>query len=340
MTENKFSKYLVYAVGEIVLVVIGILIALQINNLNEERKSQKRLANFLIEIQNNLSSDITKANYIIDKFIEEDSILRNITLNKVNLTQEKHTENRRSFTLIFEFENFRLKTKGFDGLVNNIDYIPDEYTEVMTLLNDIYIEKNNELVTLNQRVQTNTYGNRDNLKTKSGSSKFWDWELTEDMITYFQSNSYKNEVRHYFNDNHEFVTRVIRFKILAINAYKEIAKLTNTDIPIPQHVNYTYPDLERLSEFAGDYQIEQGEKHFSDSFKFIVDNNQLQWRYEYKDVNYDEEFNVPLYWHKNNIFILYQSASFWEFKKTKTGTIIYTQRMNGTRNSYIKRTKG
>tara|TARA_R110000744_G_scaffold97420_1_gene188243 strand:+ start:1859 stop:2056 length:198 start_codon:yes stop_codon:yes gene_type:complete len=38
LTENKFSKYLLYAIGEIVLVVIGILIALQVNNLNEVEK--------------------------------------------------------------------------------------------------------------------------------------------------------------------------------------------------------------------------------------------------------------------------------------------------------------
>ncbi|MFD2725699.1 DUF6090 family protein [Hyunsoonleella rubra] len=37
LSENKFSKYLLYAIGEIVLVVIGILIALQINNWNENR---------------------------------------------------------------------------------------------------------------------------------------------------------------------------------------------------------------------------------------------------------------------------------------------------------------
>jgi Family of unknown function (DUF6090) len=37
--ENKVMAYLRYAIGEIVLVVIGILIALQINNWNEGRKS-------------------------------------------------------------------------------------------------------------------------------------------------------------------------------------------------------------------------------------------------------------------------------------------------------------
>jgi len=37
LTQNKFTKYLLYAIGEIVLVVIGILIALTINNWNNER---------------------------------------------------------------------------------------------------------------------------------------------------------------------------------------------------------------------------------------------------------------------------------------------------------------
>ncbi len=44
--ENKFSKYARYAFGEIVLVVIGILIALQINNWNQfriDRKSEKNI---------------------------------------------------------------------------------------------------------------------------------------------------------------------------------------------------------------------------------------------------------------------------------------------------------
>ncbi len=40
LTENKFSKYLLYAIGEIVLVVIGILIALSINNENQDRKER------------------------------------------------------------------------------------------------------------------------------------------------------------------------------------------------------------------------------------------------------------------------------------------------------------
>ena len=42
LSESKFRRYLLYAIGEIILVVIGILIALQVNNWNEERKTKER----------------------------------------------------------------------------------------------------------------------------------------------------------------------------------------------------------------------------------------------------------------------------------------------------------
>ncbi len=39
LTENKFSKYVLYAIGEIILVVVGILMALSINNWNSNQKN-------------------------------------------------------------------------------------------------------------------------------------------------------------------------------------------------------------------------------------------------------------------------------------------------------------
>jgi len=52
--ENKTSKYLKYAIGEIVLVVIGILIALQVNNWNEQRKQNQEIENVLLKIYSEL----------------------------------------------------------------------------------------------------------------------------------------------------------------------------------------------------------------------------------------------------------------------------------------------
>lgn len=84
LTENKFSKYLIYAIGEIILVVIGILIALQINNWNETRqikKVEKEILYVLLEDLNSAKS--YSAQYIeneqsyldiIEKVLHYDSI--------------------------------------------------------------------------------------------------------------------------------------------------------------------------------------------------------------------------------------------------------------------------
>ncbi|MBC3759798.1 hypothetical protein H7U19_15400 [Hyunsoonleella sp. SJ7] len=58
LSENKFSKYLLYAIGEIVLVVIGILIALQVNNWNQNRLQEKKLSQTLKVLASNIESDI------------------------------------------------------------------------------------------------------------------------------------------------------------------------------------------------------------------------------------------------------------------------------------------
>ena len=58
LTENKFSKYLIYAVGEIILVVIGILIALQLNNANNDSIEKAREIKYLINIKIDLYKDI------------------------------------------------------------------------------------------------------------------------------------------------------------------------------------------------------------------------------------------------------------------------------------------
>jgi hypothetical protein len=56
--DNKPMKYMRYAIGEIVLVVIGILIALQINNWNEDRKENNIENKILVEISNGLRQDL------------------------------------------------------------------------------------------------------------------------------------------------------------------------------------------------------------------------------------------------------------------------------------------
>ncbi|MBT8219942.1 MAG: hypothetical protein KJP00_08955, partial [Bacteroidia bacterium] len=58
LTENKFSNYFIYAIGEIILVVIGILIALQFNTWQIEKKDRQIERTLLENIKRDLESDI------------------------------------------------------------------------------------------------------------------------------------------------------------------------------------------------------------------------------------------------------------------------------------------
>ncbi|MDU8887222.1 DUF6090 family protein [Yeosuana sp. MJ-SS3] len=72
LAEGKTANYLKYAIGEIILVVIGILIALQINNWNENKKAKEKEVKLLIELKgdlletkNDLLTDIEKTQHIL-----------------------------------------------------------------------------------------------------------------------------------------------------------------------------------------------------------------------------------------------------------------------------------
>jgi hypothetical protein len=74
LMENKTAKYFKYAIGEIILVVIGILIALWINTLNQEKAQQKKIDSILVKIQNDILQDIDNADWLLENYMRKDSI--------------------------------------------------------------------------------------------------------------------------------------------------------------------------------------------------------------------------------------------------------------------------
>ena len=129
LTENKFSKYLMYAIGEIVLVVIGIMIALQLNNWNQ--KSQKKdleLIN-LTALKKNLTDDLEIEINPGIKYYNESrqakiDIFNNYQnsqgLSKDSVTNLYKTWLRRDWRFVFNsaaFEN--IKSIGIDVISND-----------------------------------------------------------------------------------------------------------------------------------------------------------------------------------------------------------------------------
>ena len=67
LTSTKTKNYLRYAFGEVFLVVMGILIALQVNNWNEKRKEKIDEKKILLSLHNEISSSLLNCNFVIKK---------------------------------------------------------------------------------------------------------------------------------------------------------------------------------------------------------------------------------------------------------------------------------
>ncbi len=80
--NNKPMKYAKYAVGEIVLVVLGILIALFISERSQERANETKITNIFKEIQSDIIKNIETSYAIFDYQIYTDSVSKLILNNK------------------------------------------------------------------------------------------------------------------------------------------------------------------------------------------------------------------------------------------------------------------
>ena len=85
MEQNKTGKYFKYAIGEIVLVVIGILIALQINNWNTHRIERSKEDSYLV----NLKQDLNYQMQMIERNLSGEEFIYN-SLTKVKRNFEKY----------------------------------------------------------------------------------------------------------------------------------------------------------------------------------------------------------------------------------------------------------
>ncbi|WP_417860760.1 DUF6090 family protein [Winogradskyella sediminis] len=147
--ENRFRKYFIYAIGEIVLVVIGILIALWINKINNSYQNSKKEIILLSEIRENLVADSIQINEISKfhkaKKIEIYNILQIISENKPS--KENRNKLLKYFTTgtIFEIREFISKSAGYNNLIysGNIELIKKR--ELKNLLTQYYLSTSKNL---------------------------------------------------------------------------------------------------------------------------------------------------------------------------------------------------
>ena len=128
METGKTGKYFKYAIGEIVLVVIGILIALSINNWNESRKETIQEQFILKRLSTDITSDIGQVSNeigLIDKNSEELKFCIDVILQKKDASISVFRDNLKSMLNLISFNQNKTT---FNNIISSgqIEYIKNQ----------------------------------------------------------------------------------------------------------------------------------------------------------------------------------------------------------------------
>ena len=307
LTQNKVSQYLFYAIGEIILVVIGILIALYINNANEKRINKEKITTILKEIQADLVTDITESISLSERFKRADSIQDIILNNKY--TYEDYKSGKTEFLELY-YDSHEVQTNGYDNLMQNIDNVSEERKTLLKDLKNLYVVNKSNLDLSNRRMQKTVYDNIDSYYNQKWAQQLNLGNFTDEAIDYYLNDlSHKNQVLSYMNDYRWVFRQSQRFRVDAINAYKSIAKIVKNGDSIPEIVSYVVNDSTLLDEIKGNYRLKESTGKWANSLRITIDDGLLI-------LNSGRFSNVKCYFLKNRMF--YINDMIFDFDKIES----------------------
>jgi hypothetical protein len=230
MKKNKVGKYFKYAIGEIFLVVIGILIALFINNKNQDFQIEKRTTILLKEIVKDLEMFITLSNKQLEFYSKKQRIFDLILNDKLTYDDYSKPTYPNLFDATTWYTGGGKRHVAYINLTTEINSIPDKYKSILGVLNGFYNSKfNEEYSKLIENISIENQKNRAN-NYEWYSSMVPDNKNDGKIDFMLNDFKYKNEVKYYNNIVHHHIGFILRDKIGVQKIIKKIKKvLRNSD---------------------------------------------------------------------------------------------------------------
>tara|TARA_R100000988_G_C3960972_1_gene146151 strand:+ start:109 stop:831 length:723 start_codon:yes stop_codon:yes gene_type:complete len=198
LTENKFSKYLLYAIGEIILVVIGILIALSINNWNETQKNQNDKKSVYSIIKTDLTTDIENIDKVLGSSVIRESFLKRII--DEDMTKDDYQDCKLCSFILLGFPDIRLNTRGVKLLEDNSAIFNSHQDSLSIEISNFYASSNTIINVALQEVINDYEDNFFYFKNnKAWFKDYINFVKNDDLLSYLlTSDDYMNRANTFY----------------------------------------------------------------------------------------------------------------------------------------------
>ena len=273
LAQNKVRNYLLYAVGEVVLVVIGILIALSINNANEMRKNEKEINSILKQIRSELVTNIQEADVIIKDYMRKDSLIYIVMTDKVTYDDYKNKTIEGLTNLTTYYYTLNIQNDGFTSLMNHVKSAPKSLDPIITDLKQIFVNDYKSVELTNKLVEKAIDKHFNWLKyntTWIANGYFNNRTLSDEEINFYLNNSYyKNIVSEFFIlglENNYQIIATIRYH--SYKCYQKITSYLKLDEDSILNPSPFQQDVASYEMYLGNFKSE------TDTITIFTENNQ------------------------------------------------------------------
>lgn len=274
--ENKLSKYLLYAIGEIILVVIGILIALKINNYNEKQKNDQKVYTILRQVQKELETNIVECDQRLQFYMQQDSIAYLVLNKQVSPSDYMGEQSYLFISLLLNHKVVTVQKNAYDNLLTLADQIPEPLDSIFLNLKKIYTEDLELFKGTEEDVKYIVFDNYDWLKSNvPWFHKSWSNEPIgkEEMDYYLKNDYYLNKVTFYRYIMGSLFYNITRFRFDTFKCYRKITEQLHMEEDLIKDPPPFYYVEDKYTDAIGTYQ-----GTFKDStitFKILSKNNEL-----------------------------------------------------------------
>ena len=228
LMENKTGKYFKYAIGEIVLVVIGILIALQINNWNTNKSNEKQAYNQLLEVQKEVLNNIVAFDKTGTYYFQKLRDVRRVFSD--TLTKEDYQKSRTLRNIMTSSRAILIQNEAFNKLAENADNLPDQYKPLVVELKNLYNHSRFKMSSTRLDELQNKYFEFALEFSESMYRDEYD-AVYQFMLT---NTDYKNKLARYSWTLDDLASELVDKKYVGITVYNQMVALgfPNSDNPI------------------------------------------------------------------------------------------------------------